>query len=900
MLQAVSLLSPEGIPMKRFSLSRPGAGACRVRFIPRLEILEDRLPPGDVLWGALLGWGAVAASDDPPLAVDACDGLSNQAKPLADLGGTDGLAVLAEANPAAEPASAIAPNAVPSTGTQQSLPDPACAQGAPASRLGAEGQANAALNASVFVTAPPGPGNPAPAFAAIAGAVAQHPPSALAASASRPSTGAATLDRTQVMNSLDHTGLSFEPNVGQTASRVDFLARTGGATVFLTPTAAVFAIQKPPPGPPSVDPSTVAGMPSPKLTTPSSDGGAAVYMQIVGANPSARPVGLQELPGKVNYFKGNDPAKWHTDIPTFGRVEYRHIYPGVSLAYYGGSSGLEYDFTVSPGADAHAIALKFDGADGVALDPQGDLVVHTAAGDLVQHAPVLYQETGDQRQPVSGWFVLDSGLVRFDVGEYDHSRPLVIDPLVLGYSTFLGGSGEDDGNAIAVDGAGDAYVTGLTDSTNFPTTPGAFETAPNPNLPDAFVTKLNAAGSALVYSTYLGGNFHDIAYGIAVDAAGSAYVTGLTDSTNFPTTPGAFDTTFNGTSDCFVAKLNVAGSALVYGTYLGGSNYDVGNGIAVDGAGDAYVAGNTGSANFPTTPGAFDATYNGGKYGGDAFATKLSADGSALLYGTYLGGAKDDYGYAIAVDGAGSAYVTGATNSADFPSTPGAFQTAPDGGHNDAYVAKLNAAGSALAYGTFLGGILDDYGFGVAVDGAGSAYVTGQTFSFDFPTTPGAFDTSELQGGAFVARLNSAGSALVYATYLGSGDTNGLAVRADGAGNAYVTGYTKSLTFPTTLGAFQTTMHGPSDAFLTKFNPSGDALVYSTYLGGASNEDPSEMGVAVDAAGSAYVTGWTASGNFPTTPGAFDATYNGGGDAFVTKFRAGLGRVPAVPHTVVP
>jgi hypothetical protein len=305
----------------------------------------------------------------------------------------------------------------------------------------------------------------------------------------------------------------------------------------------------------------------------------------------------------------------------------------------------------------------------------------------------------------------------------------------LAYATFLGNG---PALGIAVDASGAAYVTGYTDSSYFPTTPGAFDTTYNGSS-DAFVAKLNAAGSALDYATFLGGSSGDVGIGIAVDGSGAAYVTGYTYSSYFPTTPGAFDTTHSGYEDAFVVKLNAGGSALDYATFLGGNNYDGGSSIAADGSGAAYVTGQTSSSDFPTTPGAFDTTYNGSS---DAFVAKLNAAGSALDYATFLGGSSGDAGSSIAVDGRGAAYMMGLTASDDFPTTPGAFDTTYNGSEYDAFVAKLNAAGSALDYATFLGGSSRDEGEGIAVDGSGAAYVTGSTFSDDFPTTPGAFDTS--------------------------------------------------------------------------------------------------------------------------------------------------------------
>ncbi len=470
------------------------------------------------------------------------------------------------------------------------------------------------------------------------------------------------------------------------------------------------------------------------------------------------------------------------------------------------------------------------------------------------------------------------------VGAYDAGRPLVIDP-VLAYSTYLGGDNFDRSSAIAVDPLGNAYVTGFALSTDFPTTAGAVQATFGGGGEDAFVTKLNPTGSGLVYSTYLGGTSNDEAWGIGVDAAGSVYVTGFTLSTDFPATAGAYQTTFFGW-DAFVTKLDPTGSSLVYSTSLGVS--DEGFGIAVDALGNAYVTGisfpSIYTKNFPTTPGAFQTTFGGVL---DAFVTKLNPTGSALVYSTYLGGKDYDEGYRIAVDALGNAYVTGPTQSTDFPTTTGAFQTTFGGvfGYRQPFVTKLNPTGSALVYSTYLGGRGDSDSEGIAVDALGNAYVTGNTTGA-FPTTAGAFQTT-LVGDidAFVAKVNSAGSALVYSTYLGrSGNDQGKGIAVDAAGNAYVTGLTGSTDFPTTAGAFQATFGGGFyDAFVTKLDPTGSGLVYSTYLGGTGSDQAWGIAVVALPSPNAYVTGDTSSTDFPTTTRAFQTTAGGLPDAFVVK-----------------
>ncbi len=665
--------------------------------------------------------------------------------------------------------------------------------------------------------------------------------------------------------------LSFEANAGQTDPKVDFISRGSGYALFLTSREAVLALRAA-----STSPTTGDGRNEHEATA-----GAVLRMKFVGSEAKPRVAGQEELPGKVNYVVGNDRRQWRTGISTYAKVAYQNLYPGVDLVYYGNQQQLEYDFIVGPGTDPEIIALSFEGCDQLEIDAQGELVLHASGGEIRQRKPSIYQEVDGVRHEVAGSYKLKNrNTVGFQLADYDASRPLVIDP-VLVYSTFLGGSRNDQSREITVDAAGNAFVTGFTDSPEFPSTVGAFDTTHNGNL-DVFVTKLNPDGSALVYSTFLGGGGDDFGFGIAVDATGNAYVTGRTGSPDFPTTVDAFDTTHNGNFDVFVTKLNPSGSApLIYSTFIGGHSLDQGNSIVLDTSGSVYVTGETLSSEFPTTVGAFDTTHNGVI---DAFVTKLNASGSALVYSTFLGGSSSDFGSGIAVDTAGSAYITGFAFSPDFPTTVGAFDTT-HADPADAYVTKLNPAGSTLVYSTFLGADGTDLGLGIAVDVSGSAYVAGATVSPDFPTTVGAFDTTHNSDGtfdAFVTKFNASGSALVYSTLLGGVDVdevNGIAL--DASGSAYVTGITLSPDFPTTIDAHDTTYNGNIDAFVAKLNASGSALVYSTFLGGTDNDFG--FGIAVDTSGSAYVTGDTSSPEFPTTVGAFDTTHNGAIDAFVTK-----------------
>jgi hypothetical protein len=678
--------------------------------------------------------------------------------------------------------------------------------------------------------------------------------------------------RTRVLEEYAQTPLVFERNVGQTDPRVRYLARGRGYTLFLTERGAVFSL----PGTPSGPGGDGA---NPQLE------GAAIRMGLASGDPAAGIVGAYRLAGVVNYFRGSDPAGWHAGVPTFAQVRYRGVYPGTDLLFRGTRAGLEYDFRLAPGADPSQIAIRFDGAEDLRIEG-GDLIIATPVGELVHRSPMIYQEVDGERREVVGAYRLNGDRVGFVVGYYDRALPLVIDPVVLRYSTFLGGVDEDQGLDIAVDSyTRHAYVTGTTDSTDFPTTPGPFDPTYDGRSLDAFVTKLGPTGASLSYSTYLGGSGQDEGRGIALDGGGGAYVTGTTTSTDFPTTAGAFDQTHNGEFDVFVTKLGPTGATLAYSTFLGGSRFDLGNGIAVDTSGAAYVTGELStvtevSTDFPTTPGAFDRTVNGG----DAFVAKLVPTGTALAYSTFLGGSSGESGQGITVDGAGAAYLVGLTASTDFPTTPGAFDQTHNGG-SDSYVTKLSPTGATLSYSTFLGGSSGDFGAGITVDAAGAAYVTGSTDSTDFPTTPGAFDRAQNgDSDVFVTQVAPSGAGLTYSTYLGgSRDDRGFGIAVDAVRAAYVTGTTfEAVTdFPTTPGAFDRTHNGHDDVFVTKLAPTGAGLAYSTYLGDASFD--AGFGIAVDNA-AAYVTGTTRVGtDFPTTPGAFDRTFNGRFDAFVTK-----------------
>ncbi len=619
-----------------------------------------------------------------------------------------------------------------------------------------------------------------------------------------------------------------------------------------------------------------------------------IKVELVGA-AAKRIEGLERAPGVVSYFKG-PKENWKTAIPTHSKIGYVQPWPGIDVAYDGHGGQLESIYTVAPHADPARIKLRYSGQDSLKLDQDGNLVYTTSVGEIKETAPILYQEIDGRRIPVKGAFrLLDKNTVSFQVAAYNPDNALVIDPSLI-YAGYIGGSVADWGYGIAVDSAGNAYVTGYTNSTetSFPVAVGPDLTFNGGSIGDAFVAKVNPTGTALVYAGYIGGSAQDYGTGIAVDSTGNAYVSGYTNSTeaSFPVTAGP-DLTFNGSTDAFVAQVNAAGTALVYAGYIGGSGTDRAYGIAVDSAGNAYVTGDTGSTEttFPVLVGP-DLSYNGGSY--DAFVAKVNPTGT-LLYAGYIGGSGDkDHGYGVAVDSTGNAYVTGSTDSTEttFPVLVGPDLTLNNNsGVDDAFVAKVNSTGSALVYAGYIGGSGNDYGYGIAVDSAGNAYVTGNTGSSQtsFPVTVGPDLTYNggSYGDAFVAKVNPDGTALVYAGYIGGGGSdygNGIAV--DSAGNAYVTGTTGSpeTSFPV-LGGPGLTFNGNFDAFVAKVNPAGSALVYAGYIGGSGNDNGN--GIAVDSAGNAYVTGYTNSTetSFPVTVGP-DLTHNGGFDAFVAKIAA--------------
>jgi hypothetical protein len=684
----------------------------------------------------------------------------------------------------------------------------------------------------------------------------------------------ATVSKPQIAATMMGMPLQFEANHGQVDDQVKFLARGKGYTLFLTPTESVMVLQQ---REATGQKNALTGNLT-ALQEPAPIKQSVVRMKLEGANPSPIIDSMEPLPGIVNYFIGNDPAKWRTKIPTYAKVQYKEAYPGIDLAYYGNQGKLEYDFIVAPGADPNQIKLAFEGASEIKVAASGDLLLTTALGYVRLQKPIVYQvETDGHKTLVAGNYIASPqslNAVQIQLAAYDHGKALVIDP-VLDYATYLGGSSGDANPDIAADAAGNAYISGFTNSLNFPVTPGAFDSTFNA----IFVAKVNPTGTTLLYATYLGGTGNDPGNNkIAVDAAGQAYVAGPTSSTDFPVTPGAFQTSLNCPAppncslDGYVTKLNATGSALVYSTYIGGSGGDFLYGIAVDGSGNAYITGDFRSNNFMITPGAFSATTVGG------FLAKINPAGTGLVWSTRLAVSSSALyiGRGVALDSFGNAIVIGQAQGTIAPLVNPA-QSVPGGGA-DAAVWKFNPAGSVLLFSTYLGGTQLEQGFNVAVDSMNDIYVTGQTTSLNFPTTPGAFRTTNSgEYDIFVTKLSGAG-AILYSTYLGgSGDDcfiSSCDIGVDASGQAYISADTESSDFPV-QNAIDSTYNGARDAVLSVFKEDGSGLTSSTFLGGPVQEG--RVNLAVLPSGTAFLAGNTRV-SFPVTPGVFQPIPGGGSD----------------------
>ena len=721
--------------------------------------------------------------------------------------------------------------------------------------------------------------------------------------------------RMRVSQAYGTLPMSFEPNRGQTDGRVKFLSRGSGYTLLLTQTEATLALYK------------NEAESDPTLRSNHSSLSSVVRMKLKGTNPKPKIEGLEQLQGKSNYLIGNDRAKWQTNIPTFAKVRYTGVYPGIDVVYYGTNQReLEYDFRLAPGAHPDSIKIMFEGADKITFDAEGNLVLKVKGEEIIQRAPVIYQEFEGARQMIMGRFVLNgAGEVSMEVGAYDASRPLVIDPAIK-YSSFYGGNGTDIGNGVAADSNGNVYIAGETHSTDL-IVRNAFQAQLSPGTlsTDAFVTKLNtnASGNAsLVYSTYLGGSnsFGDFdrANAIAVTSDGRACITGRIDNNcGRSTFPVFHELQGNGSGVClagsdrhldaFITVLTATGNSLAYSTFFGGNDTigisfptggsDEGLGIAVDASNKIYVTGFTSSNNL-NTKNAFHSSRRSSDDDTDAFIAKFDptqSGNASLLYSSFFGGHDSNIGRAIAVDTAGNAYIVGETTSADMdvksPSSLPPLQSTKSAG-TDGFVAEFDltqSGSSSLVYSTFFGGDNTDQVFAVAVDSSQRAYITGSTLSSaaSFPLK-NAFNTTQANGEAFVAKLNSGGTALFYSSFLGGNSAdqgNGIAV--DAGGSAYVTGKTDSSNFPA-VNAFDSILDGGQDAFVTKIEPSDATgtttpkVLYSSFLGGDGNDEG--HAIALDPRGNVYLTGLSVSSTgFPITSGAFQTSKGLAIDAFATK-----------------
>jgi hypothetical protein len=730
------------------------------------------------------------------------------------------------------------------------------------------------------------------------------------------------LSRNRALAAYGKLPLAFERNEGQTDARVNFVARGSGYSVFLTGCDATIRLDafdgK------SRQPNSAAA----EITKSS-------VVRVALANSNA-PAAIEELDpqtGRSNYFIGNDPANWHRDIPQFGRVEYRGVYPGVDLIYYGNQGQLESDYIVAPGADPTQIALQISEAGKLAVDAAGDLAISTATGELLLRKPHAYQGGGSAMQEVAANYILGAEQqVRIQLGAYDAQQPLIIDP-VLSYATYLGGATNQTLAGIAVDSSAFAYITGFTSSSDYPVTAGVVQGTPANTKSSVIVTKLKQDGSGLVYSTLLSGSgpLGDVGRAIAVDSAGDAYIVGFTSSTDFPITSGKAYQTVNRGGGGFFTELDPAGATLLYSTYLSGTGIDRLQAVAVDTAGNAYITGATTSTDFPLVTGTAIQNINNvtGSQIGTAFLSRINPNQvglGSLVYSTFLGGTKEDSGLGVAVNSSNNAFITGYTKSSDFPmtATNTGFQTTLKntiGGN--AFVARVDTSQpDALVYSTFLGGAPNgsgsnpgEVGSAIALGSSGDAYITGYSYATDYPLV-GALDSvsNTPNQKTIVSRLDttkSGAASLVYSSYFGGtrltllgsspGVDLGFGIAVDPAGNIYLAGTSRSADFPVTPGAPQSTIAGTQNAFVAELNPAGSAVLFGTFLGGSIE---AANGIALDHAtpANAFVAGIT-SGNFPTTTGAFQTVDNvsstSNTDGFVAKLSPGaVTGVFATPSTL--
>lgn len=692
--------------------------------------------------------------------------------------------------------------------------------------------------------------------------------------------------------------LFFERNKGQATPDVSFLSRGRGYSAFLTAGNLILALRAPGENAGSSPTETRLTTHRPtihelaRLARSQSRSVSTFGISLIGSNAAPAVSGEISLPTKVNYFIGRDPKRWRTNVETFAKIRYRNVYPGIDLVYYGNGGRIEYDFELAPGADARKIRFAVQGADKMRLDAAGNLVLSKAGSEITLQIPSLYQSVNGRRRQVQGTYTLDGeNTVGFAVGNYDSARPLVIDPVLI-YSTYLGASGDDFGQAIGVDLNGDAYVSGITDSPDFPLAMiGPYDA----NQFRMFLTKFDPSGSTLLVADYFGGTSGgDEPMSLAVDAPGNVYVTGVATSSDFPVL-NAYQSTLSGRQDGFLTKFASDGS-LLYSTYIGGSDAEIATSVAVDATGEMIVAGSTMSSDFPTmnaaqasvTPDQF------GDWGIYGFVTKFAADGGSLVYSTYLSGSNlniasctgcfpDSEIMGVATDASGSAFLVGDTNTADFPVSSGAFDVTSPGNSlsNVGFVSKLSSSG-AMVYSTYLGGQTTSDLNAIAVDSIGSAYVTGfDTGDDGFPiiSTSICDPSGGNCNGTIIAKLDPTGANLVYSTFLTSTNVmEGQALQVDANGNAFVVGSDTQFSLVNPIEAYS----GNGDIVVAEIDPTGATQLMATFLGGQGFEAAADS-LALDGSGNVYLTGVTQSADFPATQSAFQTTFGGQTDTFVAK-----------------
>ncbi len=673
---------------------------------------------------------------------------------------------------------------------------------------------------------------------------------------------------------------AFTLNQGQFDRRVRFRADLGNSYVWFTDNDVYFHILRELPSSFEEDDLTAFGYRLPPEANKIEH--YVIQATFVGAQPSPEISGKDPTGYYFNYFLGNDPTRWQSHVPNYREIRYRNLYPGIDIRYYYAETrNLEYDFIVSPGADPQNIRIRYHGITALSVNNEGDLVVETDFGTLVEHKPTVFQLNGEKKIPVASSFqILDNHTFGFSfTGGYDPSLPLIIDPELL-FSSYLGGTGNDYCRDVTIDADGNIYLTGYVTSSDFPVK-NAYDSTYNGGSPsghDVFVTKIAAGGDSILFSTYIGGATGDErGFSIVVDNTGDAYIAGVTVSTDFPTVNPVQSANAGG-KDAFICKLSSTGETLLYSSYLGGSSDDFASGVAIDSSGNVYLAGNTASSDFNISATPYDNTLDGTE---DAFLTKLDINASSILYSTYLGGTAGDAAVDIAVDTFNNPYLVGYTSSNDFP-TANAYDNSYNGGptYGDVFITCFDSSGASLVYSTYLGGTSDDLGLAISLDSVNNAFVTGYTLSNEasFPLV-NAYD-STLGGSydAFVTKIDPTGSTLLFSTFLGGqyGDL-GTGIAADQYGEVGVTGCTNSDDFPVFF-AYDSTYNGSWDCFITYFAAPGDSAVYSTYLGGGMSDYA--YGLAVDTAQAAYVGGYTNSTDFPMQ-NPIQSSLAGGYEAFV-------------------